>query len=249
MKRIYFLFLCITLQLGALSLVETSKKRAVPVAKKIKDMTKEEVTYAHSYYEFKNSSELAIEALERMHALSTDNKELESLLLKLADSYFKIEKYAAAQKKYADYVSLYPGSQDTKRALYQEIVSAFKQMPGIYSDQTITEQIIASANSFLTSYPQDTEYTSEIAAMKKAAYKNLVAHEEDICEHYMQKQVWSQRKGHLNAAKKRIDHIKEAYLPHLAEADKTVEKLELKLVQLDSSKNPLVSKKNKWFLF
>ena len=104
MKRIYFLFLCITLQLGALSLVETSKKRAVPVAKKIKDMTKEEVTYAHSYYEFKNSSELAIEALERMHALSTDNKELESLLLKLADSYFKIEKYAAAQKKYADYV-------------------------------------------------------------------------------------------------------------------------------------------------
>ena len=249
MKKIYYLLLLFTLQLGALSLVEKSKKRALPVAKKIKDMNKEEVTYAHNYYEIKNSSDLAIESLERMHALSTDNKELEQLLLKLADSYFKVEKYQEAQKKYTDYVSLYPGSSHTKRALYQEQLSAFKQMPSKYSDQTITEHIISSGNAFLSTYPQDTEYSIEVKRMKQEAYKNLVAHEENICEHYLKKDVWSQRKGHIKAAENRIAHIKEAYLPHLEQAEETIKSLELKLAQLDTLKNPIVSKKNTWFLF
>ena len=98
MKKIYYLLLLITFQLGALALVEKAKKKPLPAAKKIKDMNKEEVTYAHSYHEEKNHADLAIESLERMYALSTDNKELETLLLKLADSYFKIEKYSEAQK-------------------------------------------------------------------------------------------------------------------------------------------------------
>ena len=249
MKKIYYLLLLITFQLGALALVEKAKKKPLPAAKKIKDMNKEEVTYAHSYHEEKNHADLAIESLERMYALSTDNKELETLLLKLADSYFKIEKYSEAQKKYTTYVGLYPGSDHAKRALYQEQVAAFKQMPSFYSDQTITEQIIASGNSFLSTYPQDTEYTSEVIRMKQAAYKNLVAHEENVCDHYIKKQVWSPRKGHIKAAENRINHIKESLVPHLPEAQDTIKSLELKLAQLDTTKNPVISKKNKWFLF
>lgn len=235
---------CITLLLVTLCCNATEEKIASPVAKKIKNMTDKEVATAYTYYKTHGYKELAIEALERMRSLATQDDEQKRILLDLADAYKHAEQYEKAQKKYEDYVSFYPGSDQAQRALYEAVFTSYKQIPDYQRDQEPTEKTIELAKKFLSTYPAQSSYTEEIETMLKKSYRQLLKHEESICSYYIQKHSWSAKKTALSAARIRIDSIKQNLLKHVPEAQAVIDKLEALLSQAE-----IPAPKNRFWLF
>lgn len=196
---------------------QAEEKPASPVAKKIKNMTQEETSVALTYYRHYKYTQLTVEALERLRALATIDDEQKRLLLELADAYKAAENYAQAQKKYEEYVSLYPGSSESKRALYEAIVTCHKQMPDYRLDQEVTEKAIELGKKFMSIYPEELEYSKEIQTIIAASYRTILKHEESICSYYLQKDTWSLKETALPAARKRIEYIEKNLLKQIPE--------------------------------
>lgn len=182
--------------------------------KLIKDMDFQEASHARTYYNIMEEPELVTKCLERMVATGKSPHELKKVRLDLAHAYEQEYKSEKALKVYEEFVNLYPGSSECEEAEYKIIKINFKNSNDYRHDQTKTLEIVELAKKFLEPENNHTTYKKEVEDALKDCYERLCDHDIYIAHHYLTQFGNTEAQRDLNAAKHRIKHCKNNYLPH-----------------------------------
>ncbi|KKQ49267.1 MAG: Outer membrane assembly lipoprotein YfiO [candidate division TM6 bacterium GW2011_GWF2_38_10] len=148
--------------------------------------------------------DLAAEYLEKIIVQNPDRTDIAKYKLLLAEVYFKEGKYPSAYELYDHYSSFYPSDKRAEYAKYQSILSKFYQTLRTDCDQTQTEETIKLCKEYLE-YPSFNAYSNDVKDIHKTCESKLIDKELYVFNFYL-------RKGELDAAKKRLTHVKTMYL-------------------------------------
>ncbi len=103
--------------------------------------------------------------------------------IKIADTYFKMEKYEEAVAYYEEFIRLHPKNKASAYALYQTGMCYFEQMEDSDRDQ-IPGYRAAAIFEKITLNDPDAPYSKEASEKVKKCYQNLAASEIKIAEFY-----------------------------------------------------------------
>lgn len=91
--------------------------------------------------------------------------------LRLADSYFAMNKFTDARLKYQQFIDAFPDHANVPDAHYRIAVCYFESSKPAQLDQHETLQSIEAFRNFIERYPNDSRYDEAIKYIKKAQYK------------------------------------------------------------------------------
>jgi outer membrane assembly lipoprotein YfiO len=178
------------------------KRRGVALSKIINTMNLDELKEAYKFARAENSNKRALRCLERMAVLETDLKALKNIRLELADISFDSGELEKAESFYADFQSLYPGSQEIEYAEYKGILSSFYQTLDADFDQKKTRETIQLSQAFnQKGYKQ---YSLDVAAITKECKTTLFNSEVNIINFYLDK-------NKLDGAQQRLANLKKEF--------------------------------------
>lgn len=169
----------------------------------------------------KQKNEEAIEYLEKMVAQNPDNDQISKWKLKLADLYFDSGNLPSAQQMYEHFSQFYPSDPNSEYALYRSVLSKFYQTLRIDCDQSDTQDAIKLCNEYLAK-PNFVKYKNDIKDIQKTCEHKLIDKEVYVYDFYL-------KKGNYAAAQKRLQDLKNNYLPKNPELEARLIFLECKL--------------------
>ena len=168
----------------------------------------------------KEQWDVAIRYLERLIILCEDIDQKAELIIQLADIQLNQGFFDDAAAQYKEFIHLYPGNKHSEYAQYQCIVCTSKRMLTPDRDQTKTEETIELANKFLEQ-STFTHYRDQVLQIQAVCYQTLGHSELNIGEFYI-------KQGNFLAAQRRLETIRDEWLPKAPE-------IELRLAQLEST--------------
>jgi len=92
-------------------------------------------------------------------------------LMRQADSYFAINRFADARAAYEEFINTFPKHQDVSTAFYQSALCMLEESLPAQYDQSETIAAIASFRRFIEKYPGDARYQQAIENIRKAQNK------------------------------------------------------------------------------
>jgi len=184
--------------------------------KRIKDMNLEEALEAKQYYEDLGREDMVLQLIPHIISISKDVHLTARLQLELADLHLSSGNLEQAGKLYTDFVSFYPGDANIKKARYHLLLATFWTALEPDRDQALTNTSVELAKKYLQDFPQDEEYTPKVHEIIKACYQALLEGELSLMKFYLNKFTYEHKPTAIEAARLRLTHIKDAYLPILA---------------------------------
>ena len=103
--------------------------------------------------------------------------------LAIGDAYFKQEKYEEAISYYRDFVELHPEHERVPYAMYQTVMSYYKQSRDASRDQTATQEALTHLDRLLARFP-NTQYGREGEALWKELRTRLGEHTMSVADYY-----------------------------------------------------------------
>lgn len=92
-------------------------------------------------------------------------------LMRQADCYFKINKFADARLCYQEFSDIFPTHPEVSTAVFRYAVCLYEESLNAQYDQTETLQAIDAFRRFLDKYPNSERYADAIGYIQKAQYK------------------------------------------------------------------------------
>lgn len=198
------------------------------IKKPPKDMSFKEAAIAKAYFENEKDTDMVIKCGQRLLAVGGNQEIMRQTYLQIAELSLEQDDYEKAEKYAHDYQTLYPGTEETKKAAFINIKSTFLASPSADRDQTKTEKTIELAEEFFNTYKNDTEYFDAIHSILHDCYKKLLDREISVTKMYLNKFNYYNSQSALNAARKRVAHVKQKLLPQVKDQEQH-KKLELVL--------------------
>lgn len=130
--------------------------------------------------------ESARQAFQRLLREYPDSNHRRQALLNLADSYYKGEEYIEARVQYAEYVQLYPVSQQTPRAYYFLGMSDFNRILEPDQEQNTTRDALKSFQELLRRFPR-TEFAAQAKEKIQVLRERLARHQLFVARFYLTK--------------------------------------------------------------
>ena len=145
--------------------------------------------------------------LQHITTVSKDTEQIKALKLEISDIYFELGDLETAGKDFAEYLDLYPGSENAEYAHYKRILCQFYQTYKIDQDQQKTLATESLGNAYLskTTYKH---YCTEIKEILTHCSLMLYNSELNIANFYF-------KKKNYNAATNRIAHLKKEFITKL----------------------------------
>ncbi len=92
-------------------------------------------------------------------------------LYRMADSYFRMNKFTDARLAYLQLINLFPDHPEVNFAYYRIGICLFEESLPPQYDQTETSQAIDAFRTFIDRFPNDVRYKEAIDYIRKAQYK------------------------------------------------------------------------------
>ncbi len=92
-------------------------------------------------------------------------------LMRQADCYFKINKFADARLCYQEFTESFPAHPDVSTSVFRYAVCLYEESLSPQYDQTETLQAIDAFRRFLDKYPRSERYADALGYIQKAQYK------------------------------------------------------------------------------
>lgn len=108
-------------------------------------------------------------------------------LLRLADSYFAVNRFADARQRYDQFIKTFPQHSDLNKAYFQIGVCFFEESLPAQYDQTQTLSSIEAFRTFVQKFPNDPRYGEAVEYVRKAQYKLIEKKYRDGYIYYMMK--------------------------------------------------------------
>jgi outer membrane protein assembly factor BamD len=189
---------CIILCLGIVLLFTNCAKQ-----KKKEEMSFDELRHkAFACLEKKHRDEAA-EYLEQIIAQNPDRADIAKYKLLLAEVYFKTGKYPSAFELYDHYNQFYPADARAEYAKYRSILAKFYQTLRTDCDQTQTEETVKLCQEYLEN-PTYKNYATDVSDISKTCEYKLIDKEVYVFNFYL-------KQGEYEAAKGRLNHLREAF--------------------------------------
>lgn len=103
--------------------------------------------------------------------------------LAIGDAYFKQEKYEEAISYYRDFVELHPEHAKVPYAMYQTVMSYYKQSRDASRDQTATQEALTHLDRLLARFP-NSQYAQEGETLWKELRTRLGEHTMRVADYY-----------------------------------------------------------------
>jgi outer membrane protein assembly factor BamD (BamD/ComL family) len=215
---------------------------AKALSKRTKGMSFDEAAVALNYYKDQKHNDMIIKCGERLLAVGGNQEVMRQARLDLAQAFLDQNKYTEAEKHALDYLTYYPGAQESKNASYIAIKALFLSQGDSSRNQQKTRDTIEQAEIYLKKYPTDTQHTEEIQDILDKSYLKLIRNEINVIETQINMYHYANRKGALKGANKRIAYLKKQYLKHAPQAERKLLELEITLAQTEGNA-PLIAEK------
>ena len=137
---------------------------AAALGKQTKHMSYDEALLAQEYYRTAKEPDMILKTGERILALGGNQtipgvqEVMRKTRLELAELSLSNNKYEDAERHAQDYLTFYPGSDETKKASFISISAAHRSQLHSQRDQQKTLDTIERSDMFLEKYPTDTEF-------------------------------------------------------------------------------------------
>ncbi|MGC2311002.1 MAG: outer membrane protein assembly factor BamD [Candidatus Babeliaceae bacterium] len=204
---------------------KASEKITPPAAvnKNVKNMSFEEALEAKHYYERIGDMQLVLKALRRMKETTTEIEKMAALLIEIGDLEMALGNYEQAQLIYREFKVLYPGNENLRHILYQEMLAhLFEKLDGEH-DQSKTQEILALSEQFLQEFgADDAFYATRVGTIIQDCYKTLIEHELRCINFYLHKFSYTYRVNLLIPVKRRLEYIRKELLVHLIPFDNSL---------------------------
>jgi len=103
--------------------------------------------------------------------------------LAIGDAYFEQEKYEEAISYYRDFVELHPEHDKVPYAMYQTVMSYYKQSRDSSRDQTATQEALTHLDRLLARFP-NSQYSQEGETLWKELRTRLGEHTMNVADYY-----------------------------------------------------------------
>lgn len=123
--------------------------------------------------------------------------------IKLADSYYFMEKYYEALVQYEDFSDRHPTNEAIPYVIYQRGMCYFKQIDRVDRDPIVGSQAAKEFNQLVRTFPES-PYTDDAKARIAETRSFLADHEYSVVEFYL-------RTGKYDQAKTRIKYLITVY--------------------------------------
>lgn len=174
----------------------------------------------------------AVMYLKEIIKKSKDSEEIRKLKLEIADIHFENGNLKKAETFFAEYLDLYPGSEQTEYVHYKRTLCLFYQTLKVDQDQGPTRQAIELADAYLEKGLAFKKYRDDIREIRTYCYNMLYQNEAVVFDFYMKKNT----KKSLTAAENRLAYIKTEYQTKLPAIEPEVIRLEIRLAQAQGKK-------------
>lgn len=156
----------------------------------------------------------ALKYAEKMYAQCEEEQELIDLLLLCADLCVSQKNYKKASTLYNEFVRLYPRiPEKSAYAWYRAIICSENQQTSSNDrDQTITQETIVLAESFLKQGELFAQYKQEVTDILERCRIRLVEHELYVVRFYL-------HRGNLSSAAKRLVSIRTDWIAKCTSAE------------------------------
>jgi outer membrane protein assembly factor BamD len=104
--------------------------------------------------------------------------------LKIAEAYYRSERYEEAATAYADFLRQHPNDDRSDIVLYRLGMSYFQQMLTADRDQTSTENALSTLQEFLKRYPENAN-SEEVGYLIQRCLNRLAEHEVYVGRFYL----------------------------------------------------------------
>lgn len=232
------------------TLMHTIKKKSL--RKHVKDMNLQEALEAKHYYEELGREDVILRLIPHIIALSKDMQLVAQLQLEFADRQLSSGELEEAQKLYTNFIAFYPGDPNIKAARYRQLLATFWTALEPDREQILILTAVDAAKSYLKDFPDDTEYWSKVHEILKTCYLSLLEGELGLIKFYLNKFSYERKPTAIEAARSRLEHSKEAFVPILGLYDErvqglmpsleTIEKLDSATYQSASEQAELIAK-------
>lgn len=173
-------------------------------SKHVKSMSYQEAKLAKESAIASNNHEYALETLNRMIAIGSDLDELQYARLELADVLFDSGELEEAEKKYREFLALYPNSEHGEYARYRTVLCCFYETLDADRDQTKTKESIKLAQEFLKNEKYQ-QYAADVRTIQTYCTDQLFDSEARIFAFYLEEQK------DIVAAERRLTTLKEQF--------------------------------------
>lgn len=214
------------------ALMHTIKKRKL--TKHMKDMTLDEALEAKMYYEELGRDDMIMILIPRIIALSQDVNLVAELNLELANLHLAFGEIDEAHKMYSNFVLFYPGNKYIKVARYRQLLTLFWGALDPDRDQSITIMAIDQAKNYLKDFPDDVEYVEKVHDILKACYQKMLEGELGLVRFYLNKFQYEKKATAVEAARLRLEDIKEKIVPILGMYDQRAKVLARDMAPIES---------------
>jgi outer membrane assembly lipoprotein YfiO len=171
----------------------------------------------------RHNKRIAIAALEQLVTQHSDNQNIASYKLMLADLYFKTGRYIQSYELYDHFRELYPSDVRAEFASYRSILSKYHQMSRMDRDSTETENTLELCKKHLLN-PQYLRYRKDVGDIERTCRQRLVDKEVYVYNVYL-------RQKKLKSAENRLKHLRDTYLSTEADLEPRLLYLEGKLAR------------------
>jgi len=154
--------LIIILCLSMLVIIGCSRNKLVPGVQ-------DKMTQADQYY----SAGKYARAVRLYEQISFERRSAQTAtaILRMADSYFRMNKFTDARLAYLQLINLFPDHDEISYAYFRVGVCFFEESLPPQYDQTETVQAIDAFRTFIDLFPNDVRFQEAIEYIRKAQYK------------------------------------------------------------------------------
>jgi len=154
--------------------------------------------------------------------------------LKIADTYYKMEKYEEAAASYEEFTRLHPKNKMTAYAFYQTGMCFFEQMDTPDRDQIPSFRAAEIFEKLILSDP-DGPYSKATSEKIKKCHQNLAGHEMQVADFYFKVRQYE-------AALNRFERVVKMY-PDVGMHEEALSKIKICQAKIASAKkNPETEK-------
>ena len=194
-----------------------------------KELNEKELRTVVQIYKALEKYDKVLFYLQELELKTKDARVIESITLEKADIYFEQGKLEKAEKQFALYQELYPGSKHTEYVLYKRILCLFYQRLDVDQDQKRTKEILKLAQPALEKKAIKA-YKDEVQSIVKYCNLMLYKHELDIYNFYY-------KKKNYKAANQRLAFLRKDFLQDLPELEPEIIHIECTLAKAEGKKD------------
>lgn len=219
--------------------ITDDQELSMAVNKQTKHMNFKEALLAKGYYAKEKDNAMVIKCAQRAIAVGGDQKNdqrknqeiIQNLRFELIELFMTSRNYKEVEKYATEYQKLYPGAENTIKAEYRAIEAHFNMSLPSDREQVKTQKTIELAQEFLERHTEPEELVTSVKKMLHESYQTLIRSEINIIMTQLNAFNHTKNPANLDAAHKRLDHIKENYLAHAPASRKKLTEIELALAQ------------------